>query len=133
MIIAVDAEADVDFVFKGLVTLIRYAEIDMGITIDIDLDGLRNRKNGWSKSHWAMGTIDYGKGEDGHLLYIKSSLTGDEKEYISAYNEIDPTFPDQTTADQFFDETQFECYRSLGEHIAEGALDDKRVKEVMPE
>ncbi len=30
----------------------------------------------------------------------------------------DPTFPHQTTADQFFDETQFESYRTLGLHVA---------------
>jgi hypothetical protein len=134
LIIAVDAEADVDFGFNGLVTLIRYAAIDMGITIDIDLNEIRNRDEGLSKSHWALGTIEYGQGQDGkkeigHLLYIKSSLTGDENEYIKAYHQKDPTFPDQTTADQFFDETQFKCYRALGEHIALGALSDKRVKE----
>ena len=133
LIIAVDAEADVNFVFNGLVTLIRFADIDMGITIDIDLDGIRNRHNGLSKSHWVLGKIKYDREETGHLLYIKSSLTGDENEFIKSYNQKDPTFPDQTTADQFFDETQFECYRALGEHIALGALDDKGVKEVLPE
>ena len=132
LIIAVDAEADEDFTFKGLVTLIRYADIDMGITIDINLDEIRNRSRGLSKSHWTLGMIKYSRKETGHLLYIKSSLTGDENEYIKAYHEKNPTFPDQSTADQFFDETQFECYRSLGEHIALGALDDKNVQEVMP-
>ena len=133
LIIAVDAEADEDFVFDGLVTLIRLAEIDMGITIDIDLNQIRNRENGRSQSHWVLGIINYSKNEIGHLLYLKSSLTGDENEYIRAYHQKNPTFPDQTTADQFFDETQFECYRSLGEHIALGALDDQKVQDVIPE
>jgi predicted acylesterase/phospholipase RssA len=132
LIIAVDAEADANFVFNGLVTLIRFADIDMGITIDIDLDGIRNRIKGLSTSHWVLGKIKYDREETGHLLYIKSSLTGDENEFIKAYNHKDPSFPDQTTADQFFDETQFECYRALGEHIASGALDDAGVKEVLP-
>ena len=131
LLIAVDAEADEDFMFNGLVTLIRFADIDMGITIDIDLDEIRNRDKGLSKSHWALGTIGYGKDETGDLLYIKSSLTGDENEYIKAYNQKDPTFPDQSTADQFFDETQFECYRALGEHIAMGALDNEKVMNVL--
>ena len=33
-----------------------------------------------------------------------------------------PTFPHQSTADQFFDEGQFEAYRSLGQHIGEKVL-----------
>ena len=131
LIIAVDAEADEDFVFNGLVTLIRFADIDMGITIDIDLNQIRNRENGRSQSHWALGIIKYNKNEIGHLLYLKSSLTGDENEYIKAYHQKNSTFPDQTTADQFFDETQFECYRSLGEHIALGALEDQKVQDVI--
>ena len=132
LIIAVDAEADVDFTFNGLVTLIRFADIDMGITIDIPLDDIRSRSQGFSKSHWAIGTIEYGPDETGHLLYIKSSLTGDENEYIKAYKSKDPTFPDQTTADQFFDETQFECYRALGEHIALETLADERALNCWP-
>ena len=35
--------------------------------------------------------------------------------------------PHQTTADQVFEEDQFEAYRSLGEHIGEDALTDARV------
>ena len=31
-------------------------------------------------------------------------------------------FPHQTTADQFFDDAQFEAYRALGEHIADQAV-----------
>jgi hypothetical protein len=32
---------------------------------------------------------------------------------------LNPDFPHQSTADQFFDEAQFEAYRCLGEHIGE--------------
>jgi hypothetical protein len=136
LIIAVDGEADPKMEFNGLVTLMRIADIDMGITIIVDLDKIRTDKKGISQSHWALGTIKYGKGDDGeeeigHLLYIKSSLTGDETEYIRAYRRKNRTFPHQTTADQFFDETQFECYRALGEHIALGALDNEKVRNVL--
>jgi hypothetical protein len=30
-----------------------------------------------------------------------------------------PVFPHQPTSDQFFDESQFESYRKLGEHIVQ--------------
>jgi uncharacterized short protein YbdD (DUF466 family) len=52
-------------------------------------------------------------------------------ERIRAYRRKNPTFPYQTTADQFFDETQFECYRALGEHIASEALDNENVRDLM--
>jgi len=132
LIIASDVEADPKMVFNGLVKLMRFAEIDMGISIDIDLSKIRA-----GRSHWALGKICYGTGKDsagkdfckieyGYLLYIKSSLTGDENEYIRAYQRIHEDFPDETTADQFFNETQFECYRSLGEHITAGMLEDMK-------
>jgi hypothetical protein len=36
-----------------------------------------------------------------------------------------PAFPDETTADQFFDEGQFEAYRELGFVIADRMLADR--------
>jgi hypothetical protein len=66
---------------------------------------------------------DDGPGEEGYLLYLKSSFTGDEGVPSQEYRHRNPAFPHQTTADQFFDEDQFEAYRALGQHIAESALD----------
>lgn len=116
-IIAGDAEADETLTFGGLATLMRYARIDLGIDIDIELDDVRKREDGYSRKHCAFGKIRYGNGETGYLLYIKSSVTGDENEYIRAYRSSHPTFPHESTADQFFDEAQFEAYRALGFHI----------------
>lgn len=118
-IIACDAEADADLTFGGLAKLIRYARTDLSIDIEIDLDGLRKGENGFSKKHCAMGKIFYGGGETGYLLYIKSSLTGDENEYIREYRSKNNDFPHESTGDQFFDEAQFEAYRALGYHIAD--------------
>ena len=55
------------------------------------------------------------------LLYIKPTLMGDEPADIVQYHANHPAFPQETTADQFFDEAQWESYRKLGEWIA-GAL-----------
>ena len=41
-------------------------------------------------------------------------MTGDEPEYVRDYRAKHPSFPHESTADQFFDETQFEAYRALG-------------------
>jgi hypothetical protein len=117
-IVAVDAEADPQMRFGGLLTAIRYAHIDLGIDIQVDLEGIRRGSNGFSTEHGVVGTIHYGDGEVGHLLYVKSSLTGDE-EYVRDYYALHPEFPHEPTADQFFDEVQFEVYRWLGYHAAE--------------
>ena len=45
-------------------------------------------------------------GERGTLLYLKSTLTGDESPYVRAYHEAQPAFPHESTANQFFTETQ---------------------------
>ncbi len=59
---------------------------------------------------------------DGILIYLKPSLTGDEPVDILEYAAHHEAFPHESTADQFFDESQFESYRRLGEHIGEEAF-----------
>jgi len=117
-----DGEADPTLTFGGLATLMRSARIDMGIEIEILLDDLHLGDAGTSHQHAALGIIRYpkrgGKREKGYLLYIKSSFTGNEDETIQEYRAKNPDFPHETTADQFFDEDQFEAYRALGNHAA---------------
>jgi hypothetical protein len=54
------------------------------------------------------------------LLYFKSSLSGDEKDYVLDYKKRNSGFLYENISDQFFTEEQFEIYRSLGYHIVEG-------------
>ncbi len=133
-IITGDGEADPRLYFGSLATLIRYARIDLGIQIDIDPAAIRLRdpvNDRRSRDHFALGTIRYpktGKGggyepTTGYLLYLKSSFSGDEEEIIQQYRADNPEFPHESTADQFFDEGQFEAYRALGQHIGERALE----------
>jgi hypothetical protein len=119
-----DGEEDPGHRFNGLATLIRTARIDLGIHVEIDVDALRLDERGLSARHWAVAKIHYpGESEPGHLLYLKSSMTGDEDEVIREYRRGQPSFPHEPTADQSFDEAQFEAYRSLGQHIGEQALE----------
>jgi len=123
-IIAGDGEEDLLMHFGGLATLIRTARIDLGIEITIDLDdiGLDNYR-GVSQQHWSIARIQYPNDKnEGILLYLKSSLTGDEDASITEYRHRYPTFPHESTADQFFVEDQFEAYRALGQHIADDVL-----------
>lgn len=135
LIVAIDAEADPNLFFGALVKLIRYARIDLGIEIDIDLEPLRAAQaDGRSTQQWAVGKIRYGDTETGSLLYMKSTLAEDlASEDIRDYLDHQPAFPHQPTSDQFFDEAQFEAYRSLGYQIASRALDDPQVQELFAE
>lgn len=51
------------------------------------------------------------------LLLIKPSVTGSESMDVLQYQRAHPQFPQESTADQYFDEAQWESYRKLGEHI----------------
>ena len=131
-IIAVDGEADPDRTFHGLLTLVRLANIDLGVTIEPDLKELRKDESGNSRSHFLLCKIDYGQGRQGFLLYIKSSMTGNETEFLQKYRAEHPTFPHESTADQLFDEAQFEAYRALGEHVGEELFRPELVNPIQP-
>jgi hypothetical protein len=125
-IIASDAGADPDNQMKDFVNLQRKARIDLGINIDIDLSNLRpDEKNRYTKAYFVKGTIQYPDSEEGTLFYIKTTMTGTEPEELLAYRRKSSTFPDETTADQFFNEEQFESYRKLGEWIGEKFCSEK--------
>jgi hypothetical protein len=128
---------------EDLLQLMMFARIDLGTDIEIDVSALRPAAGtGRSSSHVAFGRIDYGGGQYGWLVYVKSSLTGDEGPLVTAYRESHPDFPHQSTANQFFDERQFEVYRELGFHVvsslfaelrtgSEGRLDERARHEIL--
>jgi hypothetical protein len=131
-IVCVDGESDPAFTFHGLMTLTRHAQIDFGVRIDAKLDDIRSDlKTGYSKCHFHLCRIHYPEGV-GLLLYIKLSVTGNESELIRRYRINNPDFPHQTTLDQFFDQEQFEAYRQLGVHAAEGLFLSALMSGVQP-
>ncbi|NRR33863.1 patatin-like phospholipase family protein [Oxalobacteraceae bacterium] len=119
-IIAIDGEADPELSFGGLIRLTQLAKVDLGVDIEPDLSDLRLNAGGHGHAHFGLSRIDYAdSGEHGFLLYIKSSLSGNESEFLNLYRAQNPDFPHQSTAQQLFGEIQFEAYRSLGQHIGE--------------
>jgi len=122
-IIACDGEQDGGMKFEGLGNAIRKCRTDLDVDIDIDIEQLR-RKNGFSSAHCVVGKFKYPEKPNtpAYLLYLKSSLTGNEESDILQYHSKHPEFPHQSTSDQWFDESQFESYRKLGLHIANAAF-----------
>jgi hypothetical protein len=126
-IICCDAEQDDQLRFDGIANAIRKCRTDFAVDIDLPLQRLAKRV-GFSSTHCVVGRIQYPDStEDGYLLYLKASLTGDEAADVLNYRAEAPEFPHQPTADQWFDESQFESYRKLGHHIARKALCGKKI------
>lgn len=122
-IICIDAEADPTLAFAGLITLQRYAAIDFGINIKLDVSAIRPADR-ISASNFSEGIIEYSNGEVGRLLYLKLAFTGREPEYLHYYRHVNPLYPHEATSDQYFEETQFEVYRALGSFVAHSAADN---------
>ncbi|HWK95390.1 MAG TPA: patatin-like phospholipase family protein [Pseudolabrys sp.] len=129
VIVVVDAEADPEMAFSSFNVLVRHAVIDLGIRIELPWQQIADRTKEAGKAiddegdtdkapgpHVAVGQICYPGGRTGVLVYIKSSLTGDENDYIFHYKKRYEAFPHETTIDQLFSEEQFEAYRALGFH-----------------
>ncbi len=68
--------------------------------------------------------VDGDDAPDGVIVYIKPACYGDEPRDIYEYFKINPTFPHESTSDQFFSESQFESYRMLGAYTMEKLCTD---------
>jgi patatin-like phospholipase len=137
LIVACDCDSDPHYEFENLLSLIEKARMDFSARIEINCAPLKARQGEReSESNYAVGTIHYDPWNDsdvGTLIFIKSSMptraatiaaTGAATttqrslpDDVWRYRELNPTFPHQSTADQWFDEWQFESYRALGEYI----------------
>ena len=128
-IIACDASADPDMNFGDLGNAIEKCRTDFSVEIDVRVhELLKDKTSGRSKQHCAVGKITYpDRDYQGVLLYMKPTLTGDEPTDVLRYANQDESFPHQSTADQFFDESQFESYRALGKHITRCAFEGQKI------
>jgi hypothetical protein len=135
VIVACDADCDSKYDFENLVALIEKARSDFGARIAIDFSEIRPPMDvRESKYNFAVGDIFYdpqNPDDRGKLFYLKASLPPRQaKNTVSQdslpddvwrYSEQHKTFPHQSTADQWFDELQFESYRALGQYIGRAA------------
>jgi hypothetical protein len=129
-IVLVDASADRQFVFEDLGNAIRKINIDLGIPITFPGNWPFANKGADTARYCAVGEIKYDCVDSGapmgHLVYIKPQLIGDEPRDVTAYAVAHSAFPHESTANQFFNEAQFESYRRLGSHEAEVILKEAK-------
>jgi len=121
-VIASDCGQDAEVAFDDVGNALRRIREDFGVEIEIDLAPLRRGEGGLSRQHVAVGEIRYGPNDRGVLILLKPTLTGDEPGDVLQYHTRNAAFPHESTGDQFYDEAQWESYRSLGRHVVVEAL-----------
>ena len=138
LILVCDGGADPEFSFSDFQTTIRRIEDDFGARVKVDDDASPDqvlpteptkspaypRGAKFAKQGYMSATISYVDGTEGKLIYLKTTLIEDMHKdnelsvKVKGYKAEHDSFPDESTADQFFDEVQFEAYRELGFRIA---------------
>jgi hypothetical protein len=122
-IVVSDAGEDPECSFADLGEAVRKIRIDFGIPIEFGEMGIypRSQIDALKKPghNCAIGCIRYSAVDgptapDGIIVYIKPACYGNEPRDIYEYFKRSETFPHESTADQFFSESQFESYRMLG-------------------
>jgi hypothetical protein len=85
--------------------------------------GLFQEKYNIAMHGFAFAKITYQDGKEGKLVYLKLAMIEGLPTDLYSYKGVNPSFPHQSTADQFFDEKQFEAYRELGYRVTRQMLD----------
>ena len=132
-IVAADCGADPFHTFNDLGDVIRLCRIDFGAQIELHIEDFLSREAGEStplmRKQFIVGKINYsqdhirhltGKAEarDGIIIIFKPCITDDDGADVRQYALENTAFPHTTTTNQWFDESQFESYRRLGELCA---------------
>jgi Patatin-like phospholipase len=136
LIVLADCGADPNYLFADVENLIRKARIDYAATIEfIDPATLPHDAIGAAPlalfgtpdsvmpdpgaQHLLLARVRYRSGNTGALLVVKPRQPADSPLDIAGYANRDSHFPQQGTADQFFDEAQWESYCQLGELLGQ--------------
>ncbi|WP_293268861.1 patatin-like phospholipase family protein [Neptunomonas sp.] len=152
LIVVADAGADGEYQFSDLANAIEKVRVDFGInTIFLDeypfeaiipdsdttQSEINKQQYHFAKRCFAIAKIEYPKEDHeeerkiGHLIYIKPTLINGLSPDVLSYKKLHPTFPHQSTVDQFFTEQQFEAYRELGYYLGWQMLNDKKIQNLL--
>lgn len=146
-IVVVDGSADPSGTLEGLGDAVRKIRIDLGIPIEFKppfpiLPRPESEKRGGG-GYCAVGDIHYEAVDadpservdplrraydrhdlTGRIVYVKPTIYGGEPRDVFNYAMSHPDFPHESTADQFFDEPQFESHRMLGFYVLEQLFEE---------
>ncbi|MDB5035499.1 MAG: hypothetical protein JWQ98_2740 [Chlorobi bacterium] len=145
-IVLADCGADPRPCFSDLGDAIRRCRIDFGIEVDLNIIPVKVKPDGdgderYGTQHFVVGRIRYSEAHartlgwkqcetkesrTGYIIVVKPTLTQAESVDVRQYGFENDSFPQQSTADQWFDEAQFESYRRLGQLSVEQLLKSLR-------
>lgn len=147
LIIVSDAGADPDYTFGDLANALEKVRADFGVIITLDgeaLDQLIPRPGHPLNTSSGLGAMAArghlvadilypdaqaeGGSRTGRLIYLTTTYFAGLSADLHGYRRINPDFPDQSTANQFFDERQFDAYRELGYQTTLAMLDDPDIR-----
>jgi hypothetical protein len=133
-VVVVDDGADPQACFGDMGQVIRRCRIDFGTEIRLDVDAFRPFKDPKDEKderpHLVLGSIEYSDAhlhqlgyvsepdrkaaKIGKIYWVKPVVRSLDTVDVRQYRLQNSSFPQQTTADQWYDEAQFESYRQLG-------------------
>ncbi|WP_250634272.1 patatin-like phospholipase family protein [Pinirhizobacter soli] len=129
LIVLADCGADPGYLFADVENLVRKARIDYDATIEFidpaSLVTLAGAQAGWfgtpdtivpedGPQHFLLARISYDKGPSGALLIVKPRRSPDMPLDVAGYAGREVDFPQQSTSNQFFSESEWESYCALG-------------------
>ncbi len=136
-IIISEAGADSEYAFGDLANAIERVRVDFGYYIVFDFNAdiealLPSNDTGathlaFAKRGYAKGKIYYDNGQQGDIIFLKAVLTKNLPIELYSYKQHHPSFPNESTSDQFFSEEQVEAYRELGYQLSIAMLNDKGI------
>ena len=121
-IVIIDGGCDPDLANSDLGKAIRMAKLDCeeGLRIVFRQMDISNLSDKDSNCVVAVADIFYGPKDDtpsGELFYVKPKRIPGLPPEVTSYAARNPSFPHQSTTDQWFGEEQFNAYVTLGEHL----------------
>jgi hypothetical protein len=119
-IVVIDADWDPDYHYIDLGRALRMASIDLYVTVEFMAPLIKGEDD--LDAAGALASIRYRDGPCGLLLYLKPWRPKYLPADVLAYWADHEDFPHQSTAQQFFEESQFESYRALGQQIVSQAF-----------
>jgi hypothetical protein len=143
LVVVSDGGADPNFNFDDLANAIEKVRVDFGTRISF-IDGYKvddilpgtagdshyQKKYDIANRGFAIADINYNDGSKGTFVYLKLAMIEGLPTDVFSYKGINPSFPHQSTSDQFFDEKQFEAYRELGYYVGWLMMESDKGKEI---
>ena len=132
LIVLADCGADPLYRFEDLENLVRKARVDLGADIQFlkpesdnppapygGFGSVSDLGSAQSDACLALAEVRYAGGGMGHLVLVKPNMFCGLPVDLLNFKGSNPAFPQQTTADQSYDEAQWESHFVLGREIGQ--------------